>query len=61
MSPKATRTTMAKMQREQKVRERRLLKQGKKDAAAAACTGEVAESGPATRAAPDEAASGPSS
>ncbi|MBA2522381.1 MAG: hypothetical protein H0V25_03525 [Solirubrobacterales bacterium] len=52
---------MAKMQREQKVRERRLLKQGKKDAAAAACTGEVAESGPATRAAPDEAASGPSS
>lgn len=52
---------MAKMQREQKVRERRALKQGKKDAAAAARSGEAAESGPATGAAPDEAASGPSS
>lgn len=60
MSPKAKRTTMAKMQREQKVRERRMLKQGKKDAAAAARSGE-AESGPETPAAPDEAASGPSS
>ncbi len=60
MSPKAKRTTMAKMQREQKVRERRALKQGKKDAAAAARSGEAAESGPATGA-PDEAASGPSS